>query len=46
MAEGSPAVRVLDGTFAPGMAVGVTVEDKGGSETGLPTTDPVAVVQS
>ncbi|PPF41761.1 hypothetical protein C5B85_18665 [Pseudoclavibacter sp. AY1F1] len=46
MAEGSPAVRVLDGTFAPGMAVGVTVESKGGSETGLPTTDPVAVVQS
>lgn len=46
MAEGSPAVRVLDGTFAPGMAVGVTVEEKGGSETGLPTTDPIAVVQS
>lgn len=46
MAEGTPAVRVLDGTFAPGMAVGVTVEEKGGSETGLPTTDPIAVVQS
>jgi hypothetical protein len=46
MADGSPAVRVLDGTFAPGMAVGVTVESKGGSETGLPTTDPVAVVQT
>ena len=46
MADGAPAVKVLDGTFAPGMAVGLTVESKGGSATGLPTTDPVAVVQS
>lgn len=46
MADGAPVVKVLDGTFAPGMAVGLTVESKGGSETGLPTTDPVAVVQS
>ncbi|WP_424463707.1 anti-sigma factor domain-containing protein [Pseudoclavibacter helvolus] len=46
MADGAPAVRVLDGTFAPGMAVGVTVESKGGSATGEPTTPPIAVVQS
>lgn len=36
--------RVLEGDFAPGVAVGITVEPAGGSEQ--PTTEPVAVIQT
>ncbi|GAA1829460.1 anti-sigma factor [Agromyces salentinus] len=36
--------RVLEGDFAPGVVVGITVEPAGGSEQ--PTTEPVAVIQT
>ncbi|MFE5670282.1 anti-sigma factor domain-containing protein [Agromyces sp. NPDC056523] len=36
------AWRLLEGEFAPGVVVGLTVEPAGGSER--PTTDPVAVI--
>jgi anti-sigma-K factor RskA len=36
--------RILEGDFAPGVAVGITVEPAGGSEQ--PTTEPVAVIQT
>ncbi|GAA1525491.1 anti-sigma-K factor RskA [Agromyces terreus] len=36
--------RILEGEFAPGTAVGITVEPAGGSDQ--PTTDPVAVIQT
>jgi len=35
---------VLAQGFEPGDALAVTVEDRGGSPTGLPTTDPIAVI--
>ena len=43
-AKGSAAV-LADG-FEPGDALAVTVEDRGGSPTGAPTSDPVVVVTS
>ncbi|MFF2371472.1 anti-sigma factor domain-containing protein [Agromyces sp. NPDC058110] len=36
--------RILEGDFAPGVAVGITVEPAGGSPQ--PTTEPVAVIQT
>lgn len=38
----SNAWRILEGEFAPGVAVGITVEPAGGSEQ--PTTEPIAVI--
>ncbi|WP_232331391.1 anti-sigma factor [Agromyces laixinhei] len=40
--QGEESWRVLDGEFAPGVAVGVTVEPAGGSPQ--PTTDPIVVI--
>ncbi|WP_022894110.1 anti-sigma factor [Agromyces subbeticus] len=40
--RGDETWRVLDGSFAPGVAVGVTVEPAGGSPQ--PTTDPIVVI--
>ncbi|MFE6965388.1 anti-sigma factor domain-containing protein [Agromyces sp. NPDC057679] len=42
--DGEEAWRLLEGEFAPGVAVGLTVEPAGGSEQ--PTTDPVAVIET
>ncbi|MFF2388135.1 anti-sigma factor domain-containing protein [Agromyces sp. NPDC058104] len=42
--DGEEAWRLLDGEFAPGVAVGLTVEPAGGSQQ--PTTDPVAVIET
>ncbi|MDR6906827.1 anti-sigma-K factor RskA [Agromyces sp. 3263] len=41
-ANGGETWRVLDGSFSPGVAVGVTVEPEGGSAQ--PTTDPIVVI--
>lgn len=35
---------LLDGELAPGDVVAVTIEDDGGSSTGVPTTDPIVAV--
>ena len=40
--RGSETWRVLDGSFTPGVAVGVTVEPAGGSPQ--PTTEPIVVI--
>lgn len=40
--RGEETWRVLDGQFAPGVAVGVTVEPAGGSPQ--PTTEPIVVI--
>ncbi|WP_350348771.1 anti-sigma factor [Agromyces sp. G08B096] len=40
--RGDEAWRLLEGEFAPGVAVGITVEPAGGSEQ--PTSDPVVVI--
>jgi len=40
--HGQEAWRILQGDFAPGVAVGITIEPEGGSEQ--PTTDPIAVI--
>ncbi|MFB6609874.1 anti-sigma factor domain-containing protein [Agromyces sp. NPDC056379] len=40
--QGDETWRVLDGDFAPGVAVGVTVEPAGGSPQ--PTTEPIVVI--
>lgn len=42
--RGDETWRVLDGPFAPGVAVGVTVEPAGGSPQ--PTTDPIVVIET
>lgn len=42
-AEG-PTWQVLEGTFEPGVTIGLTVEPAGGSDE--PTTDPIAVIES
>jgi anti-sigma-K factor RskA len=42
--EGDETWRVLDGQFAPGVAVGVTVEPAGGSPQ--PTTEPIVVIET
>jgi anti-sigma-K factor RskA len=39
---GSETWRVLDGSFTPGLAVGITVEPAGGSPQ--PTTEPIVVI--
>ena len=39
---GSETWRVLDGSFMPGVAVGITVEPAGGSPQ--PTTEPIVVI--
>lgn len=44
VAGSEEAWRILEGDFAPGLAVGITVEPAGGSPQ--PTTDPVAVIQT
>ncbi|GAA1937671.1 anti-sigma factor [Agromyces allii] len=44
VAGSDEAWRILEGDFAPGVAVGITVEPAGGSPQ--PTTDPVAVIQT
>ncbi|ANJ28210.1 anti-sigma factor [Agromyces aureus] len=44
VAGSDEAWRILEGEFAPGVAVGITVEPAGGSPQ--PTTDPVAVIQT
>ncbi|MFF2271844.1 anti-sigma factor domain-containing protein [Agromyces sp. NPDC058136] len=41
---GDEAWRLLEGEFAAGVAVGLTIEPAGGSEQ--PTTDPVAVIET
>ncbi|MGI9822332.1 anti-sigma factor [Agromyces sp. Marseille-Q5079] len=41
---GDETWRILEGDFAQGVAVGITVEPAGGSEQ--PTTEPVAVIQT
>jgi hypothetical protein len=41
-ANGGETWRVLEGSFSPGVAVGVTVEPEGGSAQ--PTTDPIVVI--
>ncbi|QBE49027.1 anti-sigma factor [Leucobacter triazinivorans] len=43
-AEDDGDAAVLADGFEPGDAVAVTVEQQGGSPTGLPTTDPVVVI--
>ena len=40
--SGSETWRVLDGSFTPGVAVGITVEPAGGSPQ--PTTEPIVVI--
>ena len=40
--SGSETWRVLDGSFEPGVAVGITVEPAGGSPQ--PTTEPIVVI--
>ncbi|WP_456286410.1 anti-sigma factor [Microbacterium sp. JZ70] len=35
---------LLDGELAPGDVVAVTIEQEGGSPTGVPTTEPIAVM--
>ncbi|MGH3705259.1 MAG: anti-sigma factor, partial [Agromyces sp.] len=40
--QGDETWRVLEGDFAPGVAVGVTVEPAGGSPQ--PTTEPIVVI--
>ncbi|MDQ0893097.1 anti-sigma factor [Agromyces ramosus] len=42
--QGEETWRVLDGRFAPGVAVGVTVEPAGGSPQ--PTTEPIVVIET
>jgi anti-sigma-K factor RskA len=42
--SGGETWRVLDGQFAPGVAVGVTVEPAGGSPQ--PTTEPIVVIET
>lgn len=44
VAGSDEAWRILEGDFAPGIAVGITVEPAGGSPQ--PTTEPVAVIQT
>jgi anti-sigma-K factor RskA len=41
-ATGGETWRILDGSFTPGVAVGVTVEPAGGSPQ--PTTEPIVVI--
>ena len=41
-ANGGETWRVREGSFSPGVAVGVTVEPEGGSAQ--PTTDPIVVI--
>ncbi|HET6672347.1 MAG TPA: anti-sigma factor [Agromyces sp.] len=41
-ASGGETWRILDGSFTPGVAVGVTVEPAGGSPQ--PTTEPIVVI--
>ncbi|MEJ6488614.1 anti-sigma factor [Leucobacter sp. USCH14] len=45
-ADANGGAAVLAEGFAPGDALAVTVEDRGGSPTGAPTTDPIVVVAS
>jgi anti-sigma-K factor RskA len=40
--SGDEAWRILDGSFKPGVAVGITVEPAGGSPQ--PTTEPIVVI--
>ncbi|WP_449282002.1 anti-sigma factor [Leucobacter sp.] len=43
-ADDTGGAAVLAQGFEPGDALAVTVEDRGGSPTGLPTTDPIVVI--
>ena len=43
-ARDGDAFVVLDGEFAPGLVVGITVEPAGGSPA--PTTEPIAVFET
>lgn len=45
-ADANGGGAVLAEGFTPGDALAVTIEDRGGSPTGAPTTDPVVVVAS
>lgn len=45
-ADANGGAAVLAEGFSPGDALAVTVEDRGGSPTGAPTTDPIVVVAS
>ncbi|MBS3182603.1 MULTISPECIES: anti-sigma factor [Leucobacter] len=45
-ADANGGAAVLAEGFTPGDALAVTVEDRGGSPTGAPTTDPIVVVAS
>ena len=38
------SATIIASGFKPGDAVAVTVEDRGGSPTGVPTTDPIMVI--
>lgn len=42
--DGKGAAAILAPGFMPGDAIAVTVEDRGGSPTGAPTTDPIMVI--
>ncbi|MDI6944470.1 anti-sigma factor [Microbacterium barkeri] len=41
---GADEPLLLDGELAPGDVVAVTIEQEGGSPTGVPTTEPIAVM--
>ncbi len=43
-ADAGTATAVLDGTMHEGDVIAVTVEQAGGSPTGLPTSDPIIVI--
>ncbi|MGG1909181.1 anti-sigma factor [Microbacterium sp. NRRL B-14842] len=42
--DGGEATALLEGEMQAGDAIAVTVEQEGGSPSGLPTTDPVIVI--
>jgi len=42
--RGPETWRVLDGTFSPGVVVGITVEPAGGSPQ--PTTEPIVAIET
>lgn len=43
-AEDAEATALLDGTMQPGDTIAVTIEDAGGSPSGVPTTDPIVAI--
>ena len=43
-ADGTTATAVLSGSMHEGDVIAVTVEEEGGSPSGLPTTDPIIAI--